>query len=136
MENLFGEHSPLPALLVLGGLVAVLSVTGATEPLPRRGYAWRLVVALALVVLLNVLDNSDMWAGWIGRKWLEITTRWITYLVTFASVVALFRWVGRRLVDLRASRWWSLLCLVPLINVAVVVALLFPATRHDRFEDG
>ncbi len=129
MEGLLGPHTPLPALFVLCGLIALLAVLGATEPLARRGYAWRVIAAPALAIAINLLNNAEIRAGWVRRENLEIATHIVTYLVTLAAVVAVFRTVGRRLVDLRVSRWWSLLCLLPVINVILAVGLLFPASR-------
>ncbi|MBT5435274.1 MAG: hypothetical protein P8Q36_00970 [Alphaproteobacteria bacterium] len=137
------ENSPIPVLAVFAALFAVSSLAGATQPLPRRPYAWRIIVAALVVAGVDIATDDTEFSRWyervfgrgIGRILLEYHLYWVTYLVDLAAAFALVRWVGRRFVDIRRSRWWALLCLVPLINLAVVLWLFVAVTQNDPLED-
>lgn len=129
------DRSPLFALVAFGALFVVVAIASARDPLPRRHYAWCVVVAVALLIGVHVLFAMRRWDSPVSWLFLDPAAHWIVYLVDVATALALFRWVGRRLIDIKRSRWWAVLCIVPGLNVAMVIALLFPATRYNPLID-
>jgi uncharacterized membrane protein YhaH (DUF805 family) len=85
----------------------------------RRALAVYLLTALALVVVSGTVDETF---GWVSPR---LDTGWLTASVVLTVLVPLPALCVRRIHDLGLGAGWVLALLVPLINVAFVLVLLF-----------
>jgi hypothetical protein len=103
-------------LVVPIGLVAT-----AGTPLSRQDYVRRVVIEFGSLIFLILLAEISTRFG--GPIVLELII--LAGLLKLGLGVAAFRWVARRFLDIGYNQCWSLVLLIPIVNIFLELILCF-----------
>lgn len=109
-------------LSVFGAPVIAIASASREKTLSRLPYFWRVASLIAATLVLRLLvevlvSEPPSVAGAI------VGLGWIVALVIFGILGAL--WSVHRVQEVGASKWWSLLLLVPAVNLIHIAFLFF-----------
>ena len=115
-----------------------------TARLGRKHFIWAFIPVIcvfwfsALLNIIIVIDSvssnvgpgrvSDAVGSLIGNE----NFGWAVLLVMFVSVIILITLCGRRLLDMGQSSSWSLLALVPFVNIVLLIFLLVIGSKEPN----
>ena len=116
-----GSFSIWHLLILLGGLATpVIVVRYTSSALARGPYCWRAAGSFVGLIGVQVVQEGTS----------DLAADIVVAVAHLALWLALVRWVAGRLIDVGQSRWWALLCCIPLVHFIVMLVLCFPRSRQ------